>query len=104
MDSRLQAARATLVLTIVAALCLALAGLLAAPELVLVSGLLLVVVGVRIAYNHRGAGDSYLRAIGYSTSSPYWGVRPETRKMIDGSIIASLGVALLYLALRSLLS
>jgi hypothetical protein len=67
------------------------------------AGAVLFVVGLRIAYNHRGAGDTYLRVT--RGRLPRWWPRlkPETERMLDGSVIGALGVVLAGLAILSFL-
>jgi hypothetical protein len=56
-------------------------------------GAIVFIVGLRIAYDHRGAGQAYLRVMRWNVS---WfpSLKPETKRMLDGSIIAALGVIL----------
>ena len=65
-------------------------------------GSLLFVIGLRIAYNHRGAGDTYLRIT--RKRLPRWWPRlqPETERTLGGSVIGALGLVLAGLAILSL--
>ena len=69
--------------------------------LLIPAGLLVFVIGFRIAYNHRRAGDAYLHVT--RGHLPGWWPRlsAETERMLDGSIIAALGVVLGGLAVLS---
>lgn len=66
------------------------------------AGAIVFVVGARIAYDHRGAGDAYMRAkwrFGRRSFTLGRFYTPATERMIDGSVIGALGVLLCGLGL-----
>ena len=75
------------------------AGAVQIAALLIPAGLLFFIVGARIAFNHRGAGDRYLHAVRKAVPAGFPSLRPETQRSLDGSIISALGVVLAGLAL-----
>jgi hypothetical protein len=65
-------------------------------------GVIVFVIGLRIAYDHRRAGERYMRVMGWQV--PWFpALKPETKRTIDGSVIAALGVMLTGVAVNALL-
>jgi hypothetical protein len=85
-----------------AVVLIAIAGAVHVPVLLVPAGAILFIVGARIAYNHRGAGDVYSLAL--RKNVPRWFPRlaPATERTLDGSIIGALGVVLSGFGLLSL--
>ncbi|HMJ00787.1 MAG TPA: hypothetical protein VK488_13200 [Gaiellaceae bacterium] len=83
---------------LVAVACVAVAAAFHLPALLLPAGAIVLALGVRIAYNHRGAGEIY---VGATHERVAWWPRlaPATERMIDGSVIGSLGVVLFGMGL-----
>lgn len=98
MIARLNPARFLLAPSLIAVACAAGAAAFHPPALLVPAGAIVSVLGARIAYNHRGAGDGYARA---THGRVAWWPRltPATERMIDGSVIGSLGVVLCGLGL-----
>jgi hypothetical protein len=65
-------------------------------------GAIVFVIGLRIAYDHRRAGERYMRVMGWQ--APWLpALKPETKRTLDGSIIAALGMMLAGVAVIALL-
>jgi hypothetical protein len=101
MIARLNPARFLLAPSLIAVACVTTAAAFHLPALLVPAGAIVFVLGARIAYNHRGAGDVHARAIHGRVA--WWPrLAPATERMIDGSVIGSLGVVLCGLGLISL--
>jgi hypothetical protein len=70
--------------------------------LLIPAGVLVFVVGARIAYNHRGAGDAYLRAMRKNVRRGFLWPGPASQRAIDGSVMGALGTALIGIGVISL--
>jgi hypothetical protein len=102
MLERLNPTRFLLVPGLVAISLLIIAAALQLAALLIPSGAILFTLGLRIAYNHRQAGDAYLRVMHWNL--PWFlSLTPVTKRTLDGSIIAALGVLLAGVAVLALL-
>jgi hypothetical protein len=101
MRERLNPIRFLLVPGLVAISLLILAAALQLAALLIPSGAILFIIGLRIAYNHRRAGDAYLRVMHWNVPR-ILSLAPETKRTLDGSIIAALGVLLAGVAVLAL--
>jgi hypothetical protein len=61
--------------------------------LLVAAGVIVFAVGLRIAYDLRGAGTRYL-AGPLGRQLPFLSLAPEWKRVIDGTVIAALGVVL----------
>jgi hypothetical protein len=96
MIARLNPARFLLGPSLLAGLLFVIAAAAHVLPLLVPSGAIVFIVGARIAYDHRGAGAAYLRAkwrFGGRSRTIARLYAPATERMIDGSVIGALGVA-----------
>jgi hypothetical protein len=97
MISRLNPARFLAGPSLLAALLFVIAAAAHILLLLVPAGATVLVIGARIAYDHRGAGDAYMRAkwrFGRRSRTLTRFMAPATERMIDGSVIGALGVVL----------
>jgi hypothetical protein len=95
--SRLNPARFLLGPSLLAALLLVVAAAGRIPALFVPSGAIIFILGARIAYDHRNAGSAYMRVkwrCGQRSRTFARLYAPATERMIDGSVIGALGLAL----------